>query len=98
RWPRDWSSDVCSSDLSLTLKYDDGQKPADQLLREPRVIDQVGGLLSVIVLQGEGSDPLHQHHEERFGPIAANRLQAGSDIRLERSEERRVGKECTYRI
>src|SRR5207253_5536166 len=58
RWPRDWSSDVCSSDLSLTVRSDTDGKDLFQPRRE---------LLGIVRLVGE------------------------------RSEERRVGKECRSR-
>src|SRR5690625_5337172 len=35
RWPRDWSSDVCSSDLSVyKVRLRQGEKLADKILRE----------------------------------------------------------------
>src|SRR5437870_4956375 len=40
RWPRDWSSDVCSSDLALRRVAGDlVERPADDLFRLP--IDRV---------------------------------------------------------
>src|SRR5690625_6590084 len=66
-WPRDWSSDVCSSDLYVVGRH--LQKPSEQVASlAPGQI--VGGLRS------------HQVQAREVGGVA------------ERSEERRVGKEC----
>src|SRR5439155_6619392 len=71
RWPRDWSSDVCSSDLAPE-EFDQfpGQERLafDQLFFLPR-----------------GPEPTLDHllREERR-----------VEVFVERSEERRVGKEC----
>src|SRR5439155_8741209 len=59
RWPRDWSSDVCSSDLVA--------------LREVLV------------------------HRDDVHALAAERVEIGRERRHQRSEERRVGKECRAR-
>src|SRR5690625_7080967 len=64
RWPRDWSSDVCSSDLA--------ENPVGQLSA------QSGGELEHVV----GSGELQNIHR-------------GLLLRGDRSEERRVGKECS---
>src|SRR5439155_17159206 len=61
RWPRDWSSDVCSSDLSLTRVH--GARP-------------------------EG-------HESKTGAFYGAHLAVTAP--RDRSEERRVGKECRSR-
>src|SRR5207253_5014615 len=82
RWPRDWSSDVCSSDL---LK----------VIREPLVLAEGGaevksysaaaiaGLLIVLV-------PLYSAIASRVSRV---RLINGVTSFFLRSEERRVGKE-----
>src|SRR5690625_6952695 len=64
RWPRDWSSDVCSSDLSVTAA--DYQSAAAQ--------------------DDEATD-----YTVHMSPLNIR------GHRAERSEERRVGKECRYR-
>src|SRR5437870_12741139 len=69
RWPRDWSSDVCSSDLG-TLAVSHGA--------EPHVL-AVGGIAKVEVL---GLVPAAE--ADSIGPSR------------NRSEERRVGKECRF--
>src|SRR5439155_11398677 len=82
RWPRDWSSDVCSSDLSSSLlRRSCRRRPAE--VRGPAVwnprrskLDEEHGLRRA----GRGSQ-LHACLLQR--PVA-----------LARSEERRVGKEA----
>src|SRR5256885_3952712 len=77
----DWSSDVCSSDLEL-----------QGALRDP------------------GAEPISEDHgNRRHGPqrdgggrenrqrVSVARLQGGGGELRERSEERRVGKECRSR-
>src|SRR5690625_7820187 len=62
RWPRDWSSDVCSSDLH-----------PDHRERDP-------------LRRGREQQQRHHGHQPRCG-----------QQRRMRSEERRVGKECSSR-
>src|SRR5205814_6264388 len=89
----DWSSDVCSSDLTLALSTDDGI--ADGPENSPfnfRILAE-----TVLVFSGGIT----------FGIIYAH-LQAASlgrydlsccfQVSLSRSEERRVGKECRSRL
>src|SRR3546814_3986086 len=75
----DWSSDVCSSDLE------------DQLFTT-RKVEQA---LEAFLLQRAEDDPAVE--PERIGrreDDAGCRKQGHPGIDLERSEERRVGKEC----
>src|SRR5437870_13378406 len=65
RWPRDWSSDVCSSDLRMAIS----RRPCQQLKSSRRPAKRL-------------SFPANKT-EKRF---------------WERSEERRVGKECRSRV
>src|SRR5258707_6501582 len=80
RYWRDWSSDVCSSDLEAALE---------------RLV-----LLDVlaILVQRRGADAAQlaarQRRLEHVGRVLRALGGAGSD---ERSEERRVGKECRSR-
>src|SRR3712207_8140306 len=67
RYWRDWSSDVCSSDLmALALSLSLGLLPSNAV-------------------------PKHRHH----APVTA--VADSVDTGVERSEERRVGKECRSR-
>src|SRR5439155_1986976 len=83
RWPRDWSSDVCSSDLvsaaSRGLRFDLPQSnPAERRMYEvgKRIFFYRGGPYDFACATCHSED--------------------GKRIRL-RSEERRVGKECRAR-
>src|SRR5439155_15586700 len=74
RWPRDWSSDVCSSDLpNLAEERRNGWKSSRAVLDAARGI----------------ADQWADDTDRRVG----ERLDQGD----ERSEERRVGKECRSR-
>src|SRR5690625_8046643 len=72
RWPRDWSSDVCSSDLV--------PKPL------PGIRTVQMGRLVVVRGDGEHAGQQDQHVVAEAGPGGH-----------QRSEERRVGKECRTR-
>src|SRR5690625_6070114 len=67
RWPRDWSSDVCSSDLDLVaiVRVATAKEPAHRYASVRALVDE-----------------LERHCSHR--PVSAR----------QRSEERRVGKEC----
>src|SRR5207253_8551395 len=84
RWPRDWSSDVCSSDLfSHTPAGQDGEGdctlgdvlPSSAVHEPPLVVISTEELQSLVFSLGTGLSPLE-----------------ADALRL-RSEERRVGKE-----
>src|SRR5690625_7798390 len=69
RWPRDWSSDVCSSDLRWrNLRRTHGGDPSIGA-GKTTMVECLGGL----------------------------RDRDGGTITIDRSEERRVGKECSVR-
>src|SRR5207253_5612005 len=94
RWPRDWSSDVCSSDLT---KY--GQ----QAQFDPTVTDPLTGKLGAIVHKsGQLAKKDLNNFAPRFGlawnfrPKFVFRGSFGM-VHADRSEERRVGKECDER-
>src|SRR5439155_17018132 len=87
RWPRDWSSDVCSSDL--LLERQPLLQPCQQLGRRQQLYARGGKL------DGQRQPiqpPTDRRH--RLGVLAAE-VKARA-VRL-RSEERRVGKECRCR-
>src|SRR5699024_11674211 len=80
RSKRDWSSDVCSSDL------------IDEVVESIRVLNSQG--ISATV------DNLGEFVFEKSEALAAkdqilNVIEAIHEHELDRSEERRVGKECT---
>src|SRR3546814_13705885 len=81
---RDWSSDVCSSDL-------DGQCSVLRLARLAyhRNLETKGLVLVVEILE-----VLSGCHAAGVGGDRAIRLLIPRDEPLQRSEERRVGKEC----
>src|SRR5207253_5782973 len=89
RWPRDWSSDVCSSDLLLRLVVQAGlpirlRDVEEQRRQRTDAVDEdvlLGGLLELAEIV------VHL----RLRRVLARLLEVG------RSEERRVGKECRSR-
>src|SRR5207253_7637575 len=82
RWPRDWSSDVCSSDLTV---FSDRTR---ERLRETR---DDSGHQRRNENETNGSQPACPKRGGGFFDIQFHPFQN----RL-RSEERRVGKECRY--
>src|SRR2546422_8328903 len=89
RCSRHWSSDVCSSDLSFGV-----ERP--QSIRRGLLQDGRGGLIEVVPLRSCTLNisreviPGDQHRAQQGVP----RIHPGID---DRSEERRVGKECRSR-
>src|SRR4051794_41982516 len=92
RWTGDWSSDVCSSDLS------GGKVSAEDLGREVE-------LFSPVVNDGPSEEtlpPLVHLARHPFGGLRENRVAVDGQLEValvvqRRSEERRVGKECRSR-
>src|SRR5439155_8661540 len=82
RWPRDWSSDVCSSDLHLAANL---LQFAQQLLPQLRETPRIGPRSAL------AADPLGERVSQR---TEHPKTTAEHE---ERSEERRVGKECRAR-
>src|SRR5207253_7394366 len=91
RWPRDWSSDVCSSDLGELILRGGLHGQADPREREERVEqtaeeDRAHDDREVFVADRDPGDPCRARTERGRQRI---------DLRAPgRSEERRVGKEC----
>src|SRR5690606_39413250 len=93
RFSRDWSSDVCSSDLTLLIGApaipDASATPirpdysgSDLWLHYPKIEDpalkkRYAKSATAVIVQNAGKNPVHRH--------------------TRRSEERRVGKECKTR-
>src|SRR5690606_39868047 len=86
RFSRDWSSDVCSSDL--------GEDYAEIIIQAhaqmSRVAESAAGPLSV-GLASQSAPPLESDGGESHAMLLARQLRASFE---QRSEERRVGKEC----
>src|SRR3546814_14136284 len=102
----DWSSDVCSSDLSLELLSKLVQGAGVHLINEH--LQPVTDLLAQHLDRDAGTDALERNLEQRRG-LAAHDQVIGQEHRrvpvlfmvpnnapgcVVRSEERRVGKEC----
>src|SRR5437870_9783442 len=82
RWPRDWSSDVCSSDLDAGLTF---------IGPTAEVIALMGNKTSARAAAAKAGVAVVPGSDRRLSS-------AVRDLDLEhRSEERRVGKECRWR-
>src|SRR5207253_5973649 len=84
RWPRDWSSDVCSSDLH-------GRNGEDVVLRVPvgtQVLDEEKETVTADLNREGQRIRLLKGGNGGFG---------NAYFKSSRSEERRVGKECRSR-
>src|SRR5206468_7596174 len=92
RSDRDWSSDVCSSDLRAGAAAEGGEVAAVRLLDPEREARGDTGLRVAGGVQAEAIRVrrLHGHRTRRGAAAAACR----EERERERSEERRVGKEC----
>src|SRR5207302_8249242 len=84
RFSRDWSSDVCSSDLQARL----GAHRAQAVL-----VNQACGAGLLALDAAAGKFALYEDCRTAL-VVAANRVCDAYWNRMERSEERRVGKEC----
>src|SRR5207253_3398994 len=92
RWPRDWSSDVCSSDLGSGFKV----REAQALLNLASARQEPEMLLPLryqrLAVQAYQDAKLSEGQLARF--LRTDRIGAREILeRVERSEERRVGKE-----
>src|SRR5207253_8426196 len=85
RWPRDWSSDVCSSDLQVAqlLRLEDASHP----------FDHGHGAADGEHHQGDEERPEVQLLAVAERVVGIRRPGAAALPQVERSEERRVGKE-----
>src|SRR5439155_5929334 len=88
RWPRDWSSDVCSSDLMFMSI--DCERRRTAVARTPVMVKVLGALIrpgATVIVMAAGFRP------------GARKAASGPTVNVKcsvryRSEERRVGKEC----
>src|SRR5207253_8006666 len=88
RWPRDWSSDVCSSDLLLHQHI---QLGADiTLATKPVARHQV---VEFGIMQSGVDRRITGFIEKPSDQSGVQEMKMGRELR---SEERRVGKECRY--
>src|SRR3546814_17658056 len=78
----DWSSDVCSSDLHLL----EGVGPMDERRRQEVTEEGIG--------QEAGADQRQRRPHDPPGTLEDEDDRARARADIERSEERRVGKEC----
>src|SRR5207253_5106833 len=93
RWPRDWSSDVCSSDLLLIARP--GAHPRVHGALEEQLLGLLarGRKREVAVLdQGAGRRRVGEHEERHDEQLGVPETVAVVHL-ARRSEERRVGKE-----
>src|SRR3546814_18916839 len=84
----DWSSDVCSSDLSITVPLSSAQDDLADLLRFTSLVEQ--GANPHLVFAGDGVNvfAVFPYHGMEGIRLRIRRT------RPDRSEERRVGQEC----
>src|SRR5439155_13005403 len=89
RWPRDWSSDVCSSDLVDITESDEVMAFSGDRINITAALaaDADAGHVDLLVGGDSFCSPQHTGRDD----LEHGHAHAGA---TERSEERRVGKEC----
>src|SRR5207253_7597356 len=97
RWPRDWSSDVCSP-IYLAVADDDLRRVGRELARDElvRLEDRQHLLDTRVALERQRREQLPLADRADHRRLAPGR-HVGGAAGLLRSEERRVGKECRSR-
>src|SRR5207302_7241005 len=98
RFSRDWSSDVCSSDLKIDILVNNAGITRDQLVMRMKRADwdavlQTNLTSAYLCIQNVIPSMLKQ----RWGRIV-NITSVFGQMGQARSEERRVGKERRYRV
>src|SRR5690606_40391440 len=93
RFSRDWSSDVCSSDLILTMSQDTSSSSATILASAVPICCPISAYLMLTVTVPSAAMEYHRVgvYPSREVPIAAS----ATPVPRPRSEERRVGKEAS---
>src|SRR5439155_3538014 len=97
-WPRDWSSDVCSSDLDDGLSKRLGQQLVGRVGAHPAGIRPLVAIKNAFVVARRHQRRIAAavgHHDER--QLVAFETFLQKDALPARSEERRVGKEGNSR-
>src|SRR5690625_6694345 len=89
RWPREWSSDVCSSDLHSGTKRNISYKIIKESGPSHNKTFVANVLLDKEIILGTGEGKTKKEAEQK---AAEEALKRGN-----RSEERRVGKACRCR-
>src|SRR5439155_6925282 len=93
RWPRDWSSDVCSSDLfrttAISVSHDPPIPCVRCRIRRPIVFHAAG--IGIAACDRDGGGPELASSLQELGNDALNDVTGL--LAQWRSEERRVGKE-----
>src|SRR5439155_23168249 len=93
-WPRDWSSDVCSSDLRSATWATTGRKlPAE---RAGLPVALLAGNFLPVVAQVAERHPGLRLIVDHLGRLSGTKDEAAFANLPDRSEERRVGRECIY--
>src|SRR5206468_7780305 len=89
RSDRDWSSDVCSSDL-VSFEYE----PSESVLRDVDLEVKRGQVVAIVGPSGAGKTTLVDLLPRFYEPTRGEILMDGVPLtNYTRSEERRVGKE-----
>src|SRR5207253_4419017 len=96
RWPRDWSSDVCSSDLGVDVHPERVEHEFARALRAA-LEQSLPQLLQRIELVDRDRRRGDLDRNQQRGCIEQLGLKPLRVMLIGRSEERRVGKECRSR-
>src|SRR5439155_6383022 len=98
RWPRDWSSDVCSSDLQLSDELFGGYGKFEEVALRDGTENLGRGMFdSVVAASVKDFDP-GDKLAVAAGLELCCRFAYLPLVEYARSEERRVGKECRSRV
>src|SRR5205085_9412838 len=91
----DWSSDVCSSDLARVAVALEAARVRAELVVEQHQLGALADRLEVAERRGLAGDRAAVHPDpQTVGAARVTRRAVEQIPDLERSEERRVGKEC----